>query len=229
LLARLNIVVLGRLGKGILSVMLTELEKAIISLDSEKAKDLCRRILSDPNSSTDDILRSIASAMDVVGQKYEVSEYFLSELFMAGEVVREVLAIIEPYYGKAVPKHIGTVLTATVRGDLHDIGKNILCTFLKSAGFSIVDLGVDVPAGKIVDVVKANGADIIGLSALLTTAVPEFRNVTDALKNAGMRDKVKVIVGGCAVNEEVAKKYGADTWARTAIEGIRICRQLVKK
>jgi len=209
--------------------MLTELEEAIISLDSEKAKDLCGRILSDPNSSTDDILASIASAMDVVGQKYELSEYFLSELFMAGEVVKEVMGIIEPYYGKALPKHIGTVLTATVRGDLHDIGKNILCTFLKSAGFSIVDLGVDVPAGKIVDVVKANDADIIGLSALLTTTVPEFRNVTDALKNAVMRDKVKVIVGGCAVNEEVAKKYGADTWARTAVEGMRICRQLVKK
>jgi methylmalonyl-CoA mutase cobalamin-binding domain/chain len=209
--------------------MLTELEKAIIALDGEKAKDLCRRILSDPNASTDDILRSIASAMDVVGQKYEVSEYFLSELFMAGEVVKEVLSIIEPYYGKAEPKHIGTVLTATVRGDLHDIGKNIVCTFLKSAGFSVVDLGIDVPAQKIVNGASTNGADMVGLSALLTTAVPEFRNVTDALKDAGVRDKVKVIVGGCAVNEEVAKKYGADAWARTATEGTRICRQLMKK
>jgi methylmalonyl-CoA mutase cobalamin-binding domain/chain len=229
LLARLNIGVLGRLGKGILSVMLTELEKAIINLDGEKAKDVCRRILSDPKSSTDDIFRSIASAMDVVGQKYEVSEYFLSELIMAGEVVKEVLGIIELYHGKAEPKHIGTVLTATVRGDLHDIGKNILCTFLKSAGFSIVDLGVDVPAEKIVDSVKASDVDIVGLSALLSTAVPEFGNVTAALKNVGIRDKVKVIVGGCAVNEEVARKYGADTWARTAVEGTRTCGQLMKK
>jgi len=209
--------------------MLKELETAIIALDSEKAKDLCGRILSDPNLSKDDVLSSIASAMDVVGQKYEVSEYFLSELFMAGEVVKEVLSIIEPYYGKTEPKHIGSVLTATVRGDLHDIGKNLVCTFLKSAGFSVLDLGIDVPAQKIVKDASANGVDIVGLSALLTTAVPEFRNVTDALKNAGVRDKVKVIVGGCAVNEEVANKYGADTWAKTATEGTRICRQLMKK
>jgi methylmalonyl-CoA mutase cobalamin-binding domain/chain len=222
-------VVWARLVKGILNVMLREFEEALIALDSEKAKDLCRRILSDPKSSKDGIFRSIASAMDVVGQKYEVSEYYLSELIMAGEVVKEVLGIIEPYYGKAEREYIGTVLTATVRGDLHDIGKNILCTFLKFAGFNIVDLGVDVPAGKIVDAERENDADIIGLSALLTTAVPEFKNVTDALKNAGMRNKAKVIVGGCAVNEEVAKEYGADTWARTAIEGIKVCRQLVKK
>lgn len=209
--------------------MLTELEKAIISLDDEKARDLCRKIVSDSNLSMNDILKSIASAMDVVGQKYETSEYFLSELFMAGEIVKEVLDIVEPHYGKVDAKSVGTVLTATVRGDLHDIGKNLLCTFLKSAGFSIVDLGVDIPAGKIADVAKTSNADIIGLSALLTTAVPEFGNVSDALRNAGARDRVRVIIGGCAVNEEVCKKYGADTWARTAIEGVGICRRLVKK
>ena len=208
--------------------MLRELEESIVNLDSERAKDLCVKILSEKYSSIDELFRSIGSAMDAVGQKYEAGEYFLSELIMAGEVVKEVLEILEPYYRREEQKYIGTIVLATVKGDLHDIGKNILYMLLRSAGFKLVDLGVDVPAEKIVDSVRANNANIIGLSALLTTTVPQFKNVVDALREAGIRDMVKVIVGGAAVNEEVAKKYGADTWGRTAVEGLKICKELVK-
>jgi 5-methyltetrahydrofolate--homocysteine methyltransferase len=205
--------------------MIDEFENSIINLDIEKASSVCKELISKVH--IDEVFKAIARALDVVGQKYEDGEYFLSELIMAGEVVKEVLKLVEPIYKRDEQKAIATVILATVRGDLHDIGKNILAMLLQSSGFKVVDLGIDVAAEDIAKAVKENNANILGLSALLTTTVPEFGNVVEELRKAGLRDKVKVIVGGAAVNEEVAKRYGADAWGKTAVDGVKICKQWV--
>ena len=203
-----------------------EFERVIINLDLENAPKLAKELLAlkVPPSK---IFESISNAMDMVGLKYEAGEYFLSELIMAGEVVKEVLKIIQPYYKKSERKFIGKAVLATVRGDLHDIGKNIVSMLLQSAGFEVYDLGIDVPAEKIVEAVKESAAQIVGLSALLTTTLPEIENVIKELRKAGLREKVKVIVGGAALNREIAEKYGADSYAKTAVEGLKLCKEWV--
>jgi 5-methyltetrahydrofolate--homocysteine methyltransferase len=205
--------------------MIDRLEDSIVKLDVEGAVDVYRKLTQSSKVSVDEIFEAIGRALDVVGRKYEDKEYFLSELIMAGEVVKEILKLVEPRYKRDERKAIATVVLATVRGDLHDIGKNILALLLESSGFKVVDLGNDVPAGRIAKAVRENGARILGLSTLLTTTMPEFGNVVAKLSEEGLRKKVKVIVGGAAVNEDVAKKYGVDAWGKTAVEGVRICRQ----
>jgi methylmalonyl-CoA mutase cobalamin-binding domain/chain len=205
--------------------MIDQLEESIIDLDIEKAVDVCRKLVESSTVSPDQLFEAIGRALEIVGSKYEAGEYFLSELIMAGEVVKQILNVIEPIYGGAEREPIATVVLATVRGDLHDLGKNIFTMLLQSSGFRVVDLGVDVSAEKIIDAVRENGADTLGLSSLLTTTVPELENVVKELKKSGLREKVKVLVGGAAVNAEVAKRYGVDAWGKTAVEGLNICKQ----
>ncbi|MBS7650759.1 MAG: cobalamin-dependent protein [Candidatus Bathyarchaeia archaeon] len=204
--------------------MIEQFEDSIVNLDSDRALNLCEELLKS-GVSVDDIFGAIGKAMDIVGDKYESNEYFLSELIMAGEVVKEVLSKLEQTATAAGEGGVATVVLATVRGDLHDIGKNIVGMLLRSSGFRVVDLGVDVEATRILEAIKENKADILGLSALLSTTVNEFSTVVEELVKAGLRGKVKVIVGGAAVNEEVARKSNVDAWGKTAVEGLKICRQ----
>jgi len=207
---------------------LDELKEAIVNLDMDRAPKICKEILA-LNIAVDEIFNTISQAMDTVGIKYERGEYFLSELIMAGETVKEVLKILEPYYKQSARKPIGKVILATVRGDLHDIGKNIVSMLLQSAGFEIIDLGIDVPPEKIVEATKKHDAKIVGLSALLTTTLPEIKNVISELEKAGLRKNVKVIVGGAALNDKIAKEYGADGYGRTAVDGLKICKEWAKE
>jgi len=209
--------------------MIGKFEDSIVSLDADGAIDAYKKLIRSSKASVDEVFRAIGRALDVVGRKYEDREYFLSELIMAGEVVKEVLKLVEPEYKRDERKAKATVVLATVRGDLHDIGKNIIAMLLESSGFKVVDLGTDVPAESIAKAVRENNARILGLSTLLTTTMPEFGNVVRKLKEEGLRQKVKVIVGGAALNEDVAKKYGVDAWGKTAVDGVRICRQWLGK
>jgi methanogenic corrinoid protein MtbC1 len=169
------------------------------------------------------LFNAIERALDVVGEKYEAGDYFLSELIMAGEVVKEVLNLMD---AKEVPERhriAGTVVLATVKGDIHDIGKNIVSMILRSSGFKIIDLGTDVAAEDIANSVRGKKADILGLSSLLTTSLPEFGNVVELLRRQDQKNRVKTIGGGAAVDEKVLK-YGVDAWAKTAVQGVRICK-----
>jgi 5-methyltetrahydrofolate--homocysteine methyltransferase len=204
--------------------MIERFENSIVNLDSEGALKTCEEMLKS-GVAVDDIFNAIGRAMDIIGEKYESNEYFLSELIMAGEVVKEVLSRLERTVTVGGRGGAATVVLATVRGDLHDIGKNIVAMLLRSSGFNVVDLGVDVEAKRILDAVRENNAGILGLSALLSTTVHEFSTVVDELNRTGLRGKVKVIVGGAAVNEEVARKSNVDAWGRTAVEGLKICKQ----
>jgi 5-methyltetrahydrofolate--homocysteine methyltransferase len=203
-----------------------KLKEAIINLQIDTALKICEETIAS-GIAMEKIFDSITQAMNIVGTKYEAGEYFLAELIMAGEIVKDILKVIEPYYKKSERKFISKVVLATVKGDLHDIGKNIVSMLLQSAGFEVYDLGIDVSAEKIVEAVKKYNIQIVGLSALLTTTLPEIKNIIEELKKAGLRDKVKIIVGGAALNDKVAKMYGADSYAKTAVEGLKICKEWI--
>jgi methylmalonyl-CoA mutase cobalamin-binding domain/chain len=161
--------------------------------------------------------------MQIVGEKFESGEYFLSDLIVAGAVMKEGMEVINPHITGERSLHLGKVVMATVEGDYHDIGKTIVTTLLIARGFEVIDLGSDVPTETIVDTVIKNAPDIIGLSALITVTMPKMRDVIEALTDVGIRGKVKVIVGGTPVTTEFAQDIGADHRAADAVEGVEKC------
>lgn len=207
--------------------ILSKIKEAVVNLDIDNIGNLCQEAIDAGIPAYEIVMNGMAKGMDVVGEKYERNEYFLAELIMAGEVMKEGMKVLEPYLRGSGMKKIGKVVIGTVRGDLHDIGKNITITLLNAAGFDVIDLGVDVPPEKFVEAVKENKPDIVGMSALLTTTMIEMENVIKALKEAGLRDKVKIIIGGAPITKEYAEKIGADAAARDAVEGVNICKSWV--
>ena len=205
---------------------LQKIKECLVNMDLEGAKENAKKALEAGANPQDIISRGIAEGMDIVGRKFEEGEYFLSELLVAGEIAKEILKILNPYIksGEVKLKKLGKVVIGTVRGDLHDIGKNIVAMMLNAAGFEVIDLGADVPPEKFVEAARENDANIVAMSALLSVTMPEMKVVIDELKKAGLRDKVKVIVGGAPVTEEYAKEIGADGYGENAIEGVRICK-----
>jgi len=175
------------------------------------------------------VIDVMGKGMSIVGKKYEDGEYFVPELIMAGETMKEGLTVLKPYMTEELQATSGTVVVATVLGDFHDIGKNIFIMLLTTAGFRIVDLGIDVPAERIVEAIKNSGADIVGLSALLTTNLEQIPLVIDEIKQAGLRGEVKVIIGGATMTETLVKEIGADGYAKDAVIGVEICKKWVKE
>ncbi len=209
--------------------MLGRIRDAIVNLDIDNIGRLCEEAVKAGVPAYEVVMNGMAKGMEIVGEKYERNEYFLAELIMAGETMKEGMKVLEPYLKAGELKKIGKVVIGTVRGDLHDIGKNIVATLLSAAGFEVVDLGVDVSPEKFVEAVKENNPDIVGMSALLTTTMVEMEEVIKALKESGLRDKVKVIIGGAPITEEFAKKIGADAAAKDAVEGVNICKSWVAR
>jgi len=175
-----------------------------------------------------DIVNTLSEALRDVGVKYERGEYFLSELIMAGNLSTEVVTLLKPHLLEAKRKSLGKVVIGTVSGDVHDIGKNIVIMMLNAAGYDVVDLGVDVPADKFVEAAKKEKPDILGMSALLSSTIHETKNVIHALKENGLRDKLKVIVGGRPITRKFAEEIGADGYAEDAIDAVRTVGELVK-
>lgn len=209
--------------------MIAQLENTIINLDIEGAVATTITLQKSQQVTTENIFQAIARALDVVGKKYEQKEYFLTELVMAGEVVKEILILIESPDETLISDRLTKVVLASVRGDLHDIGKNIFAMLLQAQGFHVIDLGIDVPPSEIVSAVKKEHPKILGLSALLTTTVPEFEAIVTALEAEGIRDSVKIIVGGAAVNQSTVNQYRVDGWGQTVIDGIKLCKQWSQK
>jgi 5-methyltetrahydrofolate--homocysteine methyltransferase len=168
------------------------------------------------------ILANMADGMAAVGELFEKGEYFLADLVLAGEGMKEGLEVLEPHLKAGDRGGKGTVVLCTVKGDIHDIGKNLVATMLSSAGYSVVDLGTDVPEDSVVEAVRANNAGAVGLSVLLTPMVGSIGDVVSALKAAGLRDQVKIAIGGACTTQELADKMGVDALGRDAVEAIRI-------
>lgn len=203
---------------------MSKIRDAIVNLDIDNIQRYCVEAIEAGIPAYDVVMKGMSKGMEVVGEKYERNEYFLAELIMAGEVMKEGMKVLEPHLKSSEMKKVGKVVIGTVRGDLHDIGKNIVVTLLSAAGFDVIDLGVDVPPEKFVEAVKEYKPDIVGMSALLTTTMIEMENVVRALKEAGLRNKVKIIIGGAPITKEYAEKIGADAAARDAVEGVNICK-----
>jgi corrinoid protein of di/trimethylamine methyltransferase len=202
---------------------LEDLRDHVIDLNFEGVKKAARKVIIEEISPMKAITEGFVAGLNIVGEKFEKKEYFLSELVVAAEVVKEGMSIIEPHLQTENRGVKGQVILATVKGDNHDIGKNLVSTLLQISGFEVIDLGVDVPSEKIIEAVNRLRPQILGLSALLTITMPEMQGIIRMLKDAGLRDKVKIIVGGSPVTEEFAEKIGADYKAIDAVDGVNKC------
>ncbi len=206
---------------------LAELKQLVIDLEVDDIGEAVQKAL-DNGAGPMDVLKALTDGMNEVGRLYEEKEYYLTELVLAGETMKEAFTVLEPKLKSVDSTKKVPIVVATVRGDQHDIGKNILISLLMSGGYEIHDMGMDVPADKIVEKVKETNAQIVALSSLLTMTVEEISNVTKELEKAGLRDKVKLIVGGAPLNMDLAKKLGADDYADDATEGAKKIAELAK-
>ena len=169
----------------------------------------------------------MVAAMAEVGRLFEEGEYFVPEMLISARAMQAGLAVLKPYLVQANVKSAGRVVAGTVKGDLHDIGKNLVCMMLEGAGFEINDLGTDVAPEKFVEAAGAGDVDIIALSALLTTTMPNMKVTIEMLKQAGLRDKVKVMIGGAPVTDSYAEQIGADGYSPDASRAVSLARSLV--
>lgn len=169
----------------------------------------------------------MVAAMSEVGRLFEEGEYFVPEMLIAARAMQAGLAVLKPKMVEANIQSIGKVVAGTVKGDLHDIGKNLVCMMLEGAAFEIIDLGSDVPPEKFVEAVEKNGANIVAMSALLTTTMPNMKVTIEALKSAGLRGKVKVMVGGAPLTAKYAEEIGADGYAPDASRAVALAKELV--
>ena len=201
---------------------------AIIDLDEQKSYSLVEKLLAE-GQNPNRIIELLRKGMDVIGERYSNKEYFLTELVMSGEIFQGSIKILGPALekGRKNEKPLGVVVVGTVKGDVHDIGKNIFITLLQSAGFEVYDLGVDIKAEDCVEKVKDTNADIVGYSGLLTIALESMKKTTEALRSAGLRDKLKIIIGGLPTDEMCMKKVGADAFTDNAYEGVKIIKKWV--
>ena len=205
-----------------MEIQFKEIYQAVLEGNLETTKSLVESTLK-TGSSADSILRGgMIPAMSEAGRLFEEGEYFVPELLIAARAMQGGLEILKPLLVAEDVKPVGKIVIGTVKGDLHDIGKNLVGMMLQGAGFEVTDLGSDVDAQKFVDAVKSSGATVIGMSALLTTTMSNMPSTIEALKAAGLRDKVKVLVGGAPLTKAYADQIGADGFAPDASQAAKL-------
>ncbi|MHA2088830.1 MAG: cobalamin B12-binding domain-containing protein [Promethearchaeota archaeon] len=200
------------------------IKNSIINLDFAGAEKAANDAMN-KGISPIEAIESIVNALDIAGEKFENMEYFLPELVVAGEIAKETMKIIEPFINSEMRESKGKIILATVDGDIHDIGKNVVNVLLTAAGFEVIDLGVNVPTDQIIEAVRMNKPHILGLSTLITITMVEMEKIINKLIENDLRNNLKIIVGGSPVSDEYAMKIGADHRAVDAVEGVNKCRQ----
>jgi len=206
---------------------LSALKEGLLEMDYDKMKKAAEEAMAAGVDPLKAVTEALSPAMGIIGGKFQSGEYYLPELIVAGDVMKEGMKIIGPYLRGKSKEPGQKLVIAAVEGDNHDIGKNIVGTLLSARGFEIIDLGVDVPARKIVGAIKEHRPVLLGLSALLTVTMPKMGEVIQALKEEGLRDSVKVIIGGTSVTPEFARRIGADHSSTDAADGVEKCVQWV--
>jgi len=203
--------------------ILDSLKEAIIRFDIDNIKTLAENALKQGIGAYEGVIKGMAKGMEVVGQKYQAGEFFLPELVMAGETFKEGMKVFGAHLKPSETGSQGRVVIGTIEGDLHDIGKNIVANMVVASGFQVHDLGVDVTAGRFVEKAKEVSADVVAMSALLTTTFPHMKEAIDSIR----KDRVgsKTLVAGAPLNMEIAKSVGADGYGRDAVDGANICKQ----
>jgi len=210
-------------------VDLSLLSQAIDGGDREKTVQLTTEALGAGTNPQEIITQGLQAGMAVVGEKFSNGEYFLPDMLMAARAMKAALEVLKPSLEETGIPTIGKVVIGTVEGDMHDIGKNVVATFLSGNGFEVFDLGLNVPVQNFIDEVKEKKPDILGMSALLTTTMPVMSKVIKALEEIGMRSSVKVIVGGAPVTQDYANYIGADAYAHDGGKAVPACRKLLGK
>ena len=207
--------------------LFAEIKDIVVAGKHTEVEALVKKAVTDDADLDGLINNALIAAMDVVGQRFAASEIFVPEMLVSAMTMKKGLEIIKPFLKEAQSQSKGKVILCTVKGDLHDIGKNLVAMMLEGAGFEVVDLGVDSTVETVIARVKELQPDILGLSALLTTTMPEMENVINELKAQGIRDQVSVIIGGAPVGAGFAAKIGADAYGEDAAEAVSIARDLI--
>ncbi len=209
--------------------MTHELTEAIAAMRELEALDLAEKMLS-AGESPMKVLDSSRQALEIVGKRFEAGTYFLPELILAGEMLKKISAMAEPYLkqdSKARTERLGRIVIGTVEGDIHDIGKDIVVLLLDVNGFEVHDLGVDVPQQRFVEAINEIRPEVVGISALLSSVFDSMKSTVEAIEQAGLRDRVKIMVGGGAVNDAVKKFAGADAYGEDAAAAVTLAKQWV--
>jgi corrinoid protein of di/trimethylamine methyltransferase len=212
-----------------MSEVLQQLQAVVVAGEPDQARELAAQALESGVAPLIAIEEALNPGMQVVGDRYENGDYFIPDLVMAAEAMKAAMAVFEPALMARQEQRrvLGTVVIGTVEGDIHEIGKSLVATMLSAAGFQVHDLGVDVSAGEFVEQVHETGANVVGLSALLTTTMRNQEAVIEALKEARLREQVKVVVGGAPTSPDWAQTIGADAYAENANEAVGVVKQLL--
>jgi len=206
--------------------LLEELYTAILEGQRDVAKEMVELSMQEGLDPAD-VLDAMVKAMGEVGRLFEEGEYFVPEMLIAARAMKTGMEILKPRLVDADIQPVGKIIAGTVKGDLHDIGKNLVCMMLEGAGFQVVDLGTDVSPEAFVAAVNEHQPDFMAMSALLTTTMPSMQSTIEALKTAGLRDHVKVLIGGAPINNAYAEKIGADGYAQDASRAVKLAKSLI--
>jgi corrinoid protein of di/trimethylamine methyltransferase len=206
---------------------LQALHDAVLNGDAKNAKAITEAALADGVEPLKLIQEYMMPAMAEVGRRFECNEYFVPELLLAARAMKGALELIRPLLTASGAQPAGRVALGTVKGDMHDIGKNLVAAMLEGGGYEIIDLGVNVTPEQFIAAVKEKGANIVAMSALLTTTMPSMKTTVDALKQAGVREKVKILVGGAPVTQKYADEIGADGFSESAAGAVAAARKAV--
>jgi len=209
--------------------MLTDIKDAVIKGNRDKVTKLTREVLDQGIEIRKILDDGLIAGMVVIGERFKNNEIFIPEVLISAKAMHAGMAILEPHFSKHGIKPVGTVVIGTVKGDLHDIGKNNVSRMLKGAGFEIHDLGIDVPTEKFIEALKRTNANILALSSLLTTSMASMKDTIKALSDMGLCDKVKTIVGGAPVTQDFADLIGADGYAKDAATAVDRAKELLSK
>ncbi|MCX7603095.1 MAG: corrinoid protein [Bryobacteraceae bacterium] len=207
---------------------LQKLYDAVLNGDQKSAVSITKEALDEGCDPMELITKYMVPAMDEVGRRFECEEYFVPELLLSARAMKGALELLRPLLAASGAQPAGRVVIGTVKGDLHDIGKNLVASMLEGGGFEVIDLGADVAPERFIEAVEEKKADIVALSALLTVTMPAMRRTIEAFEKAGIRDRVKVMVGGAPVTPQFAREIGADGYGENATAAVALARQFVQ-
>ena len=206
---------------------LKQLYESVVSGDAKATQAITKQALADGVDPLKLVNEYMVPAMDEVGRRFEANEYFVPELLISARAMKAALEIIRPLLTARGDQPLGRVAIGTVKGDLHDIGKNLVGSLLEGGGFEVIDLGVNVTPEKFIATINEKKANIIAMSALLTTTMPSMKTTIDALKQAGVRNKVKVLIGGAPITQKYADEIGADGYSENAVGAVALAKKAV--
>lgn len=205
---------------------LDELKTKVIDMDGQKVVELTRKALDEGSSAEEVLNNSLIPAMEIVGDEYEYGDRYIPEMLLSAEAMKGAMEVLRPVLVRTGVKMQGKVIMGTVEGDLHEIGMNLVSIMLEGAGFEVYNLGAEVPAEKFAKAVKEYDANLLGMSALLTTTMLNMKGVIEALQEAGIRERTKVMIGGAPVTQDYANDIGADGYAPDAPSAIELAKHL---